>query len=608
MARKKEIDDAAFRILLRSYRRPSLDDEALEGIFARAAEGGEAPRAIASTGRREFSPPRFGAAARLATAAGLALALGLGGLALLRPGELDSPYALAGAEGEAARRTRAGVLESGEGELRLSTPSESLVLAEHGRLRIDSDPWRRIGGERGNRYALERGRLYIDHAAERGSFALVLPWGTARPLGTALSCRVDEGGADLYCLSGSLSFDAVRGSKYIITQGMVLRIRAGGRDFRLEAAAGGDAPFRPAPSYPAGATPAPGAAREASPPPPRPRLEAPRGGGAEPPAVDASRPAGLETRRAPPIARSWSRELGAPPLELLADERWAVVAFEKELLVLDQADGRELARTELGEAIKASARRGDRLFLYAGAGLRSLRLPGLEELWRASTGNLAFTGFSLAGERLYLPSAEGKLYVHELGDGRLVGSVDAGVGLYGRPLVADGRIIVSGLDKRLLAFRESDGEKLWEYRAAGRLVDDRPVAIGHLVVDYTREGGIFALDARSGALVWEVAAGSPIAQPPEAWGRLLAYRDGAGAKALTADGLVSALGPGSVARLEPGTGGYLYLAGPGGVERRSADGEIEALSAEGALLAMPTRGALLILDEKYRLTRYETEP
>jgi hypothetical protein len=559
MGRHKTIDDAAMRVLLEPYHRPGLDDATLESLFARA----KAAKTSAAAPALAIPPRRFvGAAARVSMAAGLILALGLGCPALLRQGELASPYAVLQKDGAEAMVSREGVVEAVDGDLRLRTASESLVLADHGRLRIGSDPWRRLTGDTGNRYILDSGQLYIDHSAAAGigGFSLVLPWGTARPLGTILSCRVDERGAELYCLSGALRFVAPKGRHYVIAEGRVLRIRDEGRAMDLEATAPGESPFRPASLEQ-------GAATEASP-------------GASPPAPASQVSANPGATAKPALASSWTRELGALPIEIFADEKWTIVVFPKEILVLDQGDGRVIAKTMLDAAIGACARQGDRLFLYAKAGLRAVNLPGLGEAWAMATGNMAFTSFSLAGDRLYLPSAEGKLYIHDQGDGHLVGSIETGIGLYGRPLVADGRIIVSALDQRILAYRQSDHEKLWEHKADGRLVDDRPLAIGDRIVDYTTEGGIFALDARSGELLWKVPAASAIVEPPRIWNSSLIYRDGAGAHNLSFDG----------------------------IERGGQGDSEEWPSSEQALLTKSFGGTIIRVDPEYRLTLYRKKP
>jgi outer membrane protein assembly factor BamB len=296
------------------------------------------------------------------------------------------------------------------------------------------------------------------------------------------------------------------------------------------------------------------------------------------------------------------------PLEIFAGERWTIVIFANEILALDQTDGRAIARAKQDEGIQAYARQGDRLFLYAKAGLRALSLPGLEEAWAAPTGTMAFTRFTLAGERLYLPSAEGKLYIHDLSDGRLVDSIEIGIGLYGRPLVTGDRIIVSGLDQRVMAYRLGDHEKLWEYKAEGRLVDDQPLAIGDRIVDYTKEGGLFALDARSGALLWKADSASAIVEPPRIWHSRMVYQDEAGAHGLSPDGGKSDIGARPIAHFDLGSDNALYLAGPGGIERVRQGGAGESISSEPTLLTRSAGGTLVRLDPEYRLKLYRMKP
>jgi hypothetical protein len=576
MGRKRRIDDEGFRFLLKSYERPGLDAEALDRIFELGSREGAGQAAIRPSSRGRFRPLAWAP-----IAAGILIVAGLTAFASLSSARLPAPYVVYRSGAEEAPRMAGGIVDSKGDGLRVHTETEELFLAKDSRLRIAASPWPRFRGATGNLYYLERGSLYLEHASlpGRGDFALVLPWGRARPAGTSLSCRVDGSGAELYCLSGGLSFASASRREYAIAQGMVLVIRDDGKRIELRHAEPADKPFMPA------ATDAALAARS---------VEAPAPISAPAQAPGPSRP----------LVELWSLSLGAKPSDILVDGARVIVLFPGELWVLDARDGRRMARAAPAGGIEAYALDADRLFLYAKAVLRRLELPGLDEAWSEETGNLAFTRFAIAGSRLYLPSAEGKLYIHELEHGRLVGTIGAGTGLYGRPLVEDGRIILSTLDRRLLAFALEDGRKLWEYRAEGRFVDDRPVALGDLIVDYTKEGKLFALDARSGALAWESPASSAPAGGLARWGRSLAYVDGRGAHRVGPDGAEEELSGRTVVDLAVGEGDDLYLAGTEGIERLTRDGARSRLSSSPFVLIRGGPGTLAAVDADSRLILY----
>ncbi len=559
MARKKPLDDASLGILLKGYRRPSLGAEALGRILSGAA----APPAQA--GRRRA----IGGWAWASMAAGLAIATGLGALAYLRLGELPSPVAVLGDRLPESTMTRGGSIKAEAEPLRLRSASETLVLEAGGRLRIDSDPWRRLRGASGNRYYLDSGKVYIEHAAlpGRGDFSLVIPWGTISPLGTILSCEVAQGRADLICLDGKLRFVASGRRVYDINAGMVLSLRDDGRRITVEPETRSPAALGQSPSL-TRAIPAPAA----------------------PKSKDA-------------LAKAWSRDLGEWPQEVYVEGPWAIVISTGEIQVLDRSDGASIARMGLPKPLGTYAVSGDSLIVYASAGLRRLSLPKLDEVWSTPTGNLAFTSFSLADGKVFLPSAEGRLYIHDLASGRLIDGIDAGIGLYGKPLVAGGRIIVSGLDRRLRAFDEGDHRKLWEYLSDEGLVNDEPRALGNAIVDYTKDGSLFALDARTGELRWKTAPGSAVAQAPLNWASRLVYRDARGARSVTAEGIVAEIAGGETGF---GLGGdaSLYLAGPLGIERLGPTGERVRLGDMPTLLLRVGNGAIATVDAAARLSLY----
>jgi outer membrane protein assembly factor BamB/SAM-dependent methyltransferase len=83
--------------------------------------------------------------------------------------------------------------------------------------------------------------------------------------------------------------------------------------------------------------------------------------------------------------------------------------------------------------------------------------------------------------------------------------VDLG-GRLTQPVVADGKVLVAQVDAHVIhALDASDGHKMWSYTAGGR-IDSSPTFYGGLVLFGCRDGWVYCLRAKEGALVWRFRA------------------------------------------------------------------------------------------------------
>ncbi len=189
------------------------------------------------------------------------------------------------------------------------------------------------------------------------------------------------------------------------------------------------------------------------------------------------------------------------------------------LLTLDKKTGEVLAKKKTGYAVSAGlATDLTRLFLATWNGdLVCLDLEG-KELWKVS----------LASEMLVPPVIEGDLLVAQTTDGKIHGlsvqngkqnwlfdSVQPALTLRGTgaPLLLGGKVLAGLANGKVVALDASNGMRAWERQVAipeghseiERLVDVK----GRLLVNGWRcygvsyQGKVFALDIRSGALLWQ---------------------------------------------------------------------------------------------------------
>ena len=83
---------------------------------------------------------------------------------------------------------------------------------------------------------------------------------------------------------------------------------------------------------------------------------------------------------------------------------------------------------------------------------------------------------------------------------------DTGALTYGTPSVAEGRVFVGDLGRRLRAFRARDGELLWRIDVSGRVLGPTLV-VGNFVYFSTLEGDTYAARVTDGKIVWHVSMG-----------------------------------------------------------------------------------------------------
>lgn len=117
------------------------------------------------------------------------------------------------------------------------------------------------------------------------------------------------------------------------------------------------------------------------------------------------------------------------------------------------------------------------------------------------------TGEADAGDRLVVPGDDGRVRAFTA-DGETVWSAAieaAARGIHGTPAVAGGRVYVGGYDGALYAFDLGTGERVWR-RKLGDAIGSSPAyhdGTVHMAVEYyTPSGGVFGVDAATGAGRW----------------------------------------------------------------------------------------------------------
>jgi len=142
--------------------------------------------------------------------------------------------------------------------------------------------------------------------------------------------------------------------------------------------------------------------------------------------------------------------------------------------------------------------------------------------WSFATHGRVKGGAVYASGTLYIGSYDGSLYALDVRPGALRWSAGAGGlgGLYATPSVADGRVLVGSTDGSVYAFSASDGRRLWRVRTGSYVYSPAAVLRGTAYVG-SHDHHLYAIDAQTGTVRWTFDGGAPISGAPTVLGRLV---------------------------------------------------------------------------------------
>jgi outer membrane protein assembly factor BamB len=120
-------------------------------------------------------------------------------------------------------------------------------------------------------------------------------------------------------------------------------------------------------------------------------------------------------------------------------------------------------------------------------------------------------GLGADGSTLYAVNGLAQLVALDMASGKVNWRKDIGAPGRSAPTIADGRIFLTTIEDRLIAFATSDGNQLWTHQAANpvtaMLGQAAPAYYGGLVVAGFGSGELACLRAESGTVVWTDALG-----------------------------------------------------------------------------------------------------
>jgi outer membrane protein assembly factor BamB len=157
--------------------------------------------------------------------------------------------------------------------------------------------------------------------------------------------------------------------------------------------------------------------------------------------------------------------------------------------------------------------------------------------WTFSTNGAVYSSPAVAGGMVYFGSADGNLYAVDAATGKLDWKFDAHGRVNSSPAVVDGTVYVVSLDGNLYAVDAATGKQRWAFATDGEhrvtragnlgafppteVVPDpwdfflsSPAVAGGTVYFGSGDGHVYAVDAKSGALVWKFKTGDVVHSSP----------------------------------------------------------------------------------------------
>jgi outer membrane protein assembly factor BamB len=224
--------------------------------------------------------------------------------------------------------------------------------------------------------------------------------------------------------------------------------------------------------------------------------------------------------------------------------------------------------------------------------------------WTFATGGAVRSSPAILGGVVYIGSTDGYLYALDERTGRLRWRYAGGSAVTASPAVAGGLVFAQTYDGRAFALRAADGRPVWtrSLGPAARLAwghesgDDyasSPAITGTRIYIGGIDGNVYALDARSGAVIWRLRTGGRIWSSPAVAGDAV-YVGSLDGKLYKADAANGAL------RWAYATDGAALDSGAFGYDRRTiqsspsvGDGIAYVGSRDGTLYAVDAeRGTL----------------
>jgi outer membrane protein assembly factor BamB len=212
----------------------------------------------------------------------------------------------------------------------------------------------------------------------------------------------------------------------------------------------------------------------------------------------------------------------------VARERGRASGFMRGLLLVSLASAAPALAWRCGLTASAAEDPATAMFRGGPAHAGVYGAAGAPELggvrWRVATEGPVRSSPAVAGGRVYFGSGDGRVYAVDL-DGREVWKADLEAAVTSSPAVAEGHVFAQSRSGEVVALAAASGAVAWRFKTgadvpfawgheSGDAYVSSPVVAAGKVVVGSGDGRLYALDARSGHPVWQLATGGRVRSSP----------------------------------------------------------------------------------------------
>jgi len=151
--------------------------------------------------------------------------------------------------------------------------------------------------------------------------------------------------------------------------------------------------------------------------------------------------------------------------------------------------------------------------------VRALRIADGSIAWEFKTDEPVYSTPAFSGDRVVFGSTDGSIYALDSRTGRLVWKSLTGGPVVACPRVAAGVVYIGSSDRVFRAVELATGRPIWSYDGLDGFVETKPLVSDDRVVFGAWDGCRYALDRKTGKLVWKWQGDkpSPFYSPAACW-------------------------------------------------------------------------------------------
>lgn len=203
---------------------------------------------------------------------------------------------------------------------------------------------------------------------------------------------------------------------------------------------------------------------------------------------------------------------------ILVDDRVLIGSYDEHLYCLSARTGDLIWKFRTQGPVHCTAGVSQGIAYIAGCDefFRAVRISDGKEIFNVASGSYTAASPAVLKQRAYFGTFSNEVISIDLESRRVAWRYEhpeLRFPFYSSAVVADGKVIVGGRDKKVHCLNAGTGKPVWTFSTRGR-VESSPAVAGDRVYVGSNDGRFYVLDLASGSKLWEFNAGAPISASP----------------------------------------------------------------------------------------------